>query len=53
MDELADFAAQKNINTSQLELAWILAKGSNIIPIPGTKKQKYLELNALVVDIAC
>jgi len=32
-------------------LAWILAKGGNIIPIPGTKKRKYLELNAAAVDI--
>lgn len=48
--ELTEFAHGKNINTSQLALAWILAKGRNIIPIPGTKKRKYLELNAQAVD---
>ncbi len=51
MKELNEFANGKNINTAQLALAWILAKGTNIIPIPGTKKQKYLELNAQAVDI--
>ncbi len=51
MNELDEFAAVKNINTAQLAIAWILAKGSNIIPIPGTKKRKYLELNAAATDI--
>lgn len=51
MKELSEFAHGKNINPSQLALAWILAKGDNIIPIPGTKKCKYLELNALAVDV--
>ncbi|WP_080905423.1 aldo/keto reductase [Parabacteroides sp. Marseille-P3160] len=51
MKELTAFAHGKNINTSQLALAWILAKGDNIIPIPGTKKRKYLELNAEAVDV--
>lgn len=51
MKELNDFAHGKNINTAQLALAWILAKGENIIPIPGTKKRKYLEMNARAVDI--
>lgn len=49
--ELDEFASGKNINTAQLALAWVLAKGSNIIPIPGTKKRKYLELNAQAVDV--
>ena len=48
---LNQFAAGKNITTASLALAWILAKGSNIIPIPGTKKRKYLEQNANAVDI--
>jgi len=51
MKALDEFAHSKNINTTQLALAWILAKGENIIPIPGTKKRKYLELNAAAVDI--
>lgn len=51
MKALNEFAHSKNINTAQLALAWILAKGDNIIPIPGTKKRKYLEMNALSVDV--
>lgn len=51
MAVLTEFAHAKGINTSQLALAWILAKGSDIIPIPGTKKRKYLELNAAAVDV--
>lgn len=51
MKTLTDFAHGKNINTAQLALAWILAKGKNIIPIPGTKKRKYLEMNAQAVEI--
>jgi len=52
MRELNAFSAGKKVTTSQLALAWILAKGENIIPIPGTKKIKYLEQNALAVDLA-
>ena len=52
MRELNAFSAGKNVTTAQLALAWILAKGENIIPIPGTKKIKYLEQNALAVDLA-
>ncbi len=51
MKKLDELAASKNINTAQLAIAWILAKGSNIIPIPGTKKRKYLELNAGATDV--
>lgn len=51
MKELSEFANGKNINTSQLALAWVLSKGDNIIPIPGTKRRKYLELNAQAVDV--
>jgi aryl-alcohol dehydrogenase-like predicted oxidoreductase len=49
MKDLTEFAHGKHINTSQLALAWILSKGGNIIPIPGTKKRKYLELNAQAI----
>lgn len=47
----ADLAAQKNCTPAQLALAWVLAQGDNIIPIPGTKKTKYLRENAASVDI--
>ena len=35
-----------------MALAWVLAQGDDIIPIPGTKKRKYLEENAAAVDIS-
>jgi len=35
----------------QLALAWLLAQGQDIIPIPGTKRRKYLEENAGALDI--
>jgi len=47
----ADFASQKNCTAAQLALAWVLAQGEDIIPIPGTKKTKYLRENAGSVDI--
>ncbi len=51
VDDFAAFAQSKNCTPAQLALAWVLAKGDNIIPIPGTKKRKYLEENAAAVDI--
>ena len=36
---------------AQVALAWLLARGDNIVPIPGTKRRKYLEENAAAVDI--
>ena len=48
---LALLAAKKNCSASQLALAWLLHQGDNIIPIPGTKKRKYLKENAGCVDV--
>ncbi len=50
--DFADMAADKVCTPAQLALAWVLAQGENIIPIPGTKRRKYLENNAGAVDIA-
>ena len=47
----SSIAHAKNCTPSQLALAWLLNKGNNIIPIPGTKKRKYLEENALSVEV--
>jgi len=44
--EFAALATSKNSTPAQLALAWVLAQGENIIPIPGTKRRKYLEENA-------
>jgi aryl-alcohol dehydrogenase-like predicted oxidoreductase len=49
--EFSTLAKNKNITAAQLALAWVLAQGNDIIPIPGTKKRKYLEENAAAVDI--
>ena len=49
--EFAALAAGKKITPAQLALAWVLAQGDNIIPIPGTKRRKYLEENAMAADL--
>jgi aryl-alcohol dehydrogenase-like predicted oxidoreductase len=50
-NEFSSFAKSKNITAAQLALAWVLAQGEDIIPIPGTKKRKYLEENAGAADV--
>ncbi|MDE3253679.1 MAG: aldo/keto reductase, partial [Bacteroidota bacterium] len=47
----AAIAASKNCSPAQLALAWVLAQGEHIIPIPGTKQRKYLIENAGAVDL--
>jgi len=47
----AQIAQQKGCSPAQLALAWVLAQGDNIIPIPGTKKRKNLKDNAGSVDV--
>ena len=49
--ELNAFAATKNATGSQLALAWVLAQGDDIIPIPGTRRVKYLEQNVEATEI--
>ena len=49
--DFAQMAAEKKVSPAQLALAWILAQSDNIIPIPGTKRIKYLEENAKAADI--
>ncbi len=51
VDDFAEFAKSKDATPAQLALAWVLAQGDDIIPIPGTKRKKYLEENAKAVDI--
>ena len=51
VEEFAELAASKKVTPAQLALAWVLAQGEDIIPIPGTKKRKYLEENAAAADI--
>jgi len=49
--DFAALAAEKNCTPSQLAIAWVLAQGDDIIPIPGTKQRRYLVENAAAVDI--
>lgn len=49
--EFAALAATVGCSPAQLALAWVLAQGENIIPIPGTKKRRYLEDNAGAADL--
>jgi len=44
-------AAEKGVTPAQLALAWVLAQGDHIVPIPGTKRVKTLEENAAAVDV--
>jgi aryl-alcohol dehydrogenase-like predicted oxidoreductase len=43
-----EIAKEKGCKPSQLALAWVLAQGDDIVPIPGTKRRKYLEENVAV-----
>jgi aryl-alcohol dehydrogenase-like predicted oxidoreductase len=51
VEKLEEIAAEKDVTASQLALAWVLAQGQDIVPIPGTKRVKYLEQNAAAADI--
>ena len=47
--KVKEMAREKNCQPAQLALAWVLAQGDDIVPIPGTKRRKYLEENAAAV----
>jgi aryl-alcohol dehydrogenase-like predicted oxidoreductase len=49
--QIEKLAREKGIQPSQLALAWVLAQGEDIVPIPGTKRRTYLEENVVAVDI--
>jgi aryl-alcohol dehydrogenase-like predicted oxidoreductase len=51
--KIEEIAKSKNVKASQIALAWVLAKGEDIIPIPGTKREKYLveNLDALKIEL--
>ncbi|RFS22449.1 aldo/keto reductase [Chitinophaga silvatica] len=51
VNALESFAKEKGITAAQLSLAWLLAQGEDIIPIPGTKRRKYLQENAAAADV--
>ena len=51
VEKVGEIAREKKCQPSQLALAWVLAQGDDIVPIPGTKRRKYLEENAGAVDL--
>jgi aryl-alcohol dehydrogenase-like predicted oxidoreductase len=46
-----DLAIRKNVTGAQIALAWVLAQGDDVVPIPGTKRRTYLEQNAAAADV--
>jgi aryl-alcohol dehydrogenase-like predicted oxidoreductase len=46
-----EIASEKEAQPAQVALAWVLAKGDDIVPIPGTKRRKYLEQNVAAADV--
>jgi aryl-alcohol dehydrogenase-like predicted oxidoreductase len=49
--KVEEIAADKGITPAQLAIAWILAQGDDLVPIPGTKRRTYLEQNAAAVEV--
>jgi aryl-alcohol dehydrogenase-like predicted oxidoreductase len=49
--KVAEIAEEKGVTPAQLALAWVLAQGEDIVPIPGTKRRTYLEQNAGAVEV--
>jgi aryl-alcohol dehydrogenase-like predicted oxidoreductase len=49
--KVRELAEQKDVTPAQLALAWVLAQGEDMVPIPGTKRRSYLEQNAAAADI--
>jgi aryl-alcohol dehydrogenase-like predicted oxidoreductase len=50
-DKVKEIADEKGITPAQLALAWVLAQGDDLVPIPGTKRISYLEENAAAADV--
>jgi aryl-alcohol dehydrogenase-like predicted oxidoreductase len=51
VDKVREIADEKGVAPSQLALAWLLHQGEDVVPIPGTKRRKYLEENATAAQI--
>jgi aryl-alcohol dehydrogenase-like predicted oxidoreductase len=49
--KVAEIAEEKRVTPAQLAIAWVLAQGEDIVPIPGTKRRTYLEQNAAAADV--
>ncbi|CAM3641590.1 aldo/keto reductase [Rahnella bruchi] len=51
-EKIAELAQDKGVKPSQLALAWVLSRGDNMVPIPGTKRRHYLEENIAALDVS-
>ncbi|MBD2234530.1 aldo/keto reductase [Phormidium tenue] len=51
VDQVKAIAQEKGVTPAQLALAWLLAQGNDMVPIPGTKRRKYLEENVAAVEL--
>lgn len=51
VEQVKEIAREKNVTPAQLALAWVVAQGKDIVPIPGTKRRQYLEENAAASEI--
>lgn len=51
VDRVQEIAAEKSVTAGQLALAWVLSQGQNFVPIPGTKRTKYLRENVGAADV--
>ena len=51
VEQVSALADEKGVTASQLALAWVLSRGDDIVPIPGTKRRKYLEQNVASVEV--
>ena len=51
VEQVKAIACEKGVTPSQLALAWLLAQGNDFVPIPGTKRRRYLEENVAAVEI--
>ncbi len=51
VDKIKEIASEKGCTPAQLALAWVLAQGEDIIPIPGTRREKYLRENIAALDV--
>ncbi|HYE71923.1 MAG TPA: aldo/keto reductase, partial [Blastocatellia bacterium] len=51
VSRIEEIAAEKNCTPAQLALAWVLAQGEDIVPIPGTKRRKNLEENVAALNV--
>ncbi|MER5548514.1 aldo/keto reductase [Streptomyces sp. NPDC002589] len=49
--KVKEIAAEKDVTPAQLAIAWVLAQGEDVVPIPGTKRRTYLQQNAGAVDV--